>query len=123
VRRPALVALVAALAAAVGATPAAAACSREGSSGLQRRLAAADGALVGWLTERHGSVLTFRVQVRVKGVKHDHVRVHVPRGCRPAVRRGRRTGLLLDRRHGRWEADAFDVVDPVALLKTAGIGP
>jgi hypothetical protein len=121
VRRAALVAVLAATAAVVPAAPAAAACPHEGASHLHSRLTQADGALVGWLSRRRGRTLTFRVQVRVKGVRSDRVRVHVPRGCRTGIRLGQRSGLLLDRRDGRW--DASGVADPVALLKAAGIGP
>ena len=119
--RAALVAVLAAAAVVLPAAPAAAACPHEGATRLHSRLTQADGALVGWLSKRRGHTLTFRVQVRVKGVRSDRVRVHVPDGCRTGIRRGARAGVLLDRRDGRW--DLAGVADPVALLKAEGIGP
>jgi hypothetical protein len=95
----------------IGAAPAAA------DADLGARLRAADGAFVGRLVERDGRALTFRVQVRVKGRLGRRVVVRGARG----VRRGRRVGVVLDRRHGRWVAE--EVVAPGELLKAAGIGP
>jgi hypothetical protein len=84
---------------------------------LGPRLRAADGAFVGRLVKRHGHLLTFRVDVRVKGRLGPRVVVRGPR----SVRRGRRVGVILDRRPGRWVAE--EIVAPGELLKAAGIGP
>jgi hypothetical protein len=58
----------------------------------------ADAPFVGRLAQRDGGVLVYRVQVRVKGHLTRRMRVHGLRGCGVP----RRTGLLLDRRHGVW---------------------
>ena len=89
----------------------------ETAADLPARLRATDGAFVGRLVARRGRVLTFRVDVRVKGVTGRRVRVHTRRH----LRRGRRVGVLLDRRARYWAAR--EVVSPGELLKAAGIGP
>ena len=134
-RRPALAASLAAVAVLMVVGPACATTADRGAkppranagqgaeppraetADLPARLRAADGAFVGRLVARHGRVLTFRVDVRLKGVTGRRVRVHTRRH----LRRGRRVGVLLDRRAGHWAAQ--EVVSPGELLKAAGIGP
>jgi hypothetical protein len=123
VRRAALAAVLAAAAVAVPAAPAAAACSGHAATDVQKRLAAADAAFVGRRVERSGSVLVFRVGVHVKGRLGRRVRVHWTGTCTAPPGGGRRKGILLHRKHGRWFAGPRDVVAPGELLKTAGIGP
>jgi hypothetical protein len=106
----------------IGAAPAAA-CPRRANVDLGPQLRASDGAFVGRVAGRKAGRLTFRVQIRVKGRVAHRVTVRAPQGCGTALRRGRRVGVLLDRRDGRWTTRAAGVVDPGQLLKAAGIGP
>ncbi len=121
-RRLAVAALLAGAALLVPAAPAAAACPGRSSDSLQERLFAADGAIVAHLVERRGGVRTYVVDTRVKGTIGSRVRVRATARCAPAVRKGRRIGLLLDRRSGRWYT-ASRALRPGTLLKAAGIGP
>jgi hypothetical protein len=107
----------------IGAAPAAACSADSRATSLHDRLVKADGAFVGKLVKHKRDLFVYRVAVRVKGKLGHRVRVHGLPGCGPSGKKGRRTGLLLDRRHGHWEADAFSEVKPGDLLKAAGIGP
>jgi len=121
-RRLAVAALLAGTALLVPAVPAAAACPGNASDSLQERLRAADGAIVAHLVKRRRGVRTYVVDTRVKGVIGSRVRVRAKAACAPAARKGRRIGLLLDRRSGLWYT-ASRALRPGTLLKAAGIGP
>jgi len=121
-RRLAVAALLAGTALLVPAAPAAAACPGNASDSLQERLRAADGAIVAHMVKRSGRVRTYVLDTRVKGDIGTRVRVRATPGCAPAARKGRRIGLLLDRRSGRWHT-ASRALRPGELLKAAGIGP
>ena len=121
--RRAAVVVLAAVAVLVPAAPAAACSSDSAASTLYPRLVKADGAFVGRLVKRRGNRFVYIVDTRVKGHIGSRIRVHGLRDCGPSRRKGRRIGMLLDRRHGRWEANAFSEVPAGALLKAAGIGP
>jgi hypothetical protein len=115
------VTLVAAAVLLVPAAPASAACP-SGQSVTFAGLLGADGAFVGRLVKRSGDRLTYRVDTRVKGDLGRRVRVTAGGACTPRARKGRRIGLLLDRRGGRWHS-ASRALAPGALLKAAQIGP
>jgi hypothetical protein len=114
---------VAALLLSLAAATPAAACPSRANVNLGPRLRASDGAFVGRVAERGAGRLTFRVQIRIRGRLGRRVTVRAPEGCRSALRRGRRVGVLLDRRDRRWTTGAAGVVDAGQLLKAAGIGP
>jgi hypothetical protein len=73
-----------------------------------------------------GARYEFLVERWLKGGEERTVTVHAPRSgasCGIEVDPGQRTGLLLDRRSGRWESGLCSQVDADELLAAAGVAP
>jgi hypothetical protein len=119
----------------VALTPVAHACSCFAGD-PRDRLAAADGAFIGVVTERDGPppgssgfdgvTYTFRVEERFKGDIGETVEVNTaPNGaaCGLESGRGDRLGLLLERGGGEWYGGLCGTIDPDELRKAAAPYP
>ena len=99
--------------------------------GPRAAIRGADGAFVGRVVRikraEHGwsnapAVFTFRVGRRLKGRMGRRIRVHTVSGgesCGLELRRGERTGLVMERRRRRWHASLCDQYGPRELARAA----